>query len=130
MIAALVTVLCGGRAAAVEPMVTTDDLLKEPKFKSAYRAALGPKAGQRWLITMANSGLVSQVTLGGETFQVATPCKPHDCADNNLLLLYSPARGLVYGKLYESGRTTLLGAPNAAIGAELERLWKREFRQQ
>jgi Inhibitor of vertebrate lysozyme (Ivy) len=127
---ALFAVLCSALAAAAEPMLTTADLLKDPKFESAYRAALGPKANQKWLITMTNSALVSQVTLAGETFQVATPCKPHDCGDNNLLLLYAPGRGLVYGKLYEKGRTTLLGAPSAPMVAELERLWKKEFRQQ
>ncbi len=128
--AALLAALCSGIAAGAEPKLTTADLLKDPKFKSAYRAALGSKASQKWLITMTNSAPVSKVTLAGETFQVATPCKPHDCGDNNLLLLYSPGRGVVYGKLYEKGRTTLLGAPGAAMGTELERLWKKEFRQQ
>ncbi len=126
----LLASLCGGIAAATEPLVTTADLLKDPKFRSAYRSALGAKAGQKWLSAMSNSAPVSRLTLAGEDFQLATPCKPHDCADNNLLLLYSPARGQVYGKLYEKGRTTLLGAPSAAMGAELERLWKKEFRQQ
>lgn len=119
-----------GAAHAAEPMVMTDDLLKDSKFRSAYVAALGPKAREKWLATMTNSAPVARVALAGDTYQVATPCKPHDCADNNLLMLYSPKSGAVYGKLYEKGRTTLLGAPNPALAAELERLWKKEFRQQ
>lgn len=122
--------LLAGAAHAAEPMVTIDDLLKDRKFKSAYLASLGPKAKEKWLATMTNSALISKVSLAGDTYQVATPCKPHDCADNNLLLLYSPASGAVFGKLYEKGRTTLLGAPSSALAAELERLWKKEFRQQ
>jgi hypothetical protein len=116
-------------AAAADPMVTTDDLLKDPKFKAAYLGALGPKAKEKWLATMSNSGLVRQESVGGQAYQVATPCKPHDCGDNNLLLLYSPAKGVVYGKLFEKGRSTPIGQPDAAMSAALERMWSKEFRQ-
>ncbi len=115
---------------ATDAMVTTDDLLKNPKFKSAYMAALGPKAKEKWLATMTNSALVRKVNVAGDEFQVATPCKPHDCGDNNLILLFSPARGAVYGKLYEKGKTTLIGAPDPVMAGELEKMWKKEFRQQ
>lgn len=118
-----------GGAVAADDMTTTDDLLKNPKFKTAYLAALGPKAREKWLATMTNSGLVRTETVAGERWQVATPCKPHDCGDNNLLLLYSPGRGAVVGHLYEKGKVTTLGSPNAAMGAELQRLWNKEFRQ-
>jgi hypothetical protein len=132
---ALATALTGAallaRAAqGADPMVTTDDLLRDPKFKSAYVTSLGPKAKEKWLATMTNSALVRRVTVAGDEFQVATPCKPHDCGEYNLLVLYAPAKGVVYGKLYERGRTTLIGAPNPAMATELERMWKREFRQQ
>jgi len=123
-------VLVGSAVHATEPMVTTQNLLKDPKFKTAYLSALGPKAKEKWLSTMTNSAPVSKVTLVGESFQVATPCKPHDCAEHNLLLLYAPVKGVVYGKLYEKGMTTLIGAPSAAISADLEKMWKKEFRQQ
>jgi inhibitor of lysozyme (Ivy) len=116
-------------AVAADEMTTTDDLLKSPKFKTAYLAALGPKAKEKWLATMTNSGLVRTETVAGERWQVATPCKPHDCADNNLFLLYSPSRGALVGHLYEKGRVTTLGSPDAALGAELQRLWNKEFRQ-
>ncbi len=111
-------------------MVTPQDLLKNPKFKAAYVSALGNHAKQPWLARLSNSALVREVKLGGHTWQVATPCKPHDCADNNLLLLYAPATGMVHAKLYEKGRSTLLGSPDAAMAAELDKLWKKEFRQQ
>ena len=121
--------MLAGAACAADPMVTTDDLLRDPKFKAAYLGALGPKAKERWLATMTNSALVRRVSVGGEDYQVATPCKPHDCGDNNLLLLYSPAKGVVYGKLFEKGRSTPIGQPDAAMSAELERMWSKEFRQ-
>jgi hypothetical protein len=127
-IACLAAAWLGG-ALAAEPMTTTDDLLKNPKFKSAYVAALGPKAKEKWLATMTNSALVRDETIAGERWQVATPCKPHDCGDNNLLLLYSASRGAVVGHLYENGKVTTLGSPSAAMSAQLQRLWNKEFRQ-
>lgn len=117
-------------AAAAEPMVTVQDLLKNPQFKTAYFAALGPKAKEKWLREMTNSSLVRSVRIDGDDYQVAAPCKPHDCGDNNLLVIYSPTKGAVYGSLHEKGSTTLIGAPGPALGAELARMWKKEFRQQ
>ena len=117
-------------AFAAEPMVTTDDLLRDAKFKKAYLSALGPKAKEKWLAAMTNSALVRNVAVAGDTYQVATPCKPRDCGDNNLLVLYNASKGTVVGKLYEKGKTTLIGAPSPAIAAELEKMWKKEFRQQ
>ena len=116
-------------AVAADNMATTDDLLKSPKFKTAYLAALGPKAKEKWLATMTNSGLVRTETVAGASYQVATPCKPHDCADNNLLLLYSPTRGDLYGHLHEKGKVTRLGGPNDAMANELQKMWNKEFRQ-
>lgn len=117
-----------GGAVAAEA-TTTDDLLKNPRFKSAYVAALGPKAKEKWLAAMTNSGLLRDENVAGERWQVATPCKPHDCGDNNLLLLYSPTRGVVFGHLYEKGKVTPIGNPSADMGATLQRLWNKEFRQ-
>jgi hypothetical protein len=130
LVSGLPGLLWAASALAADPMVTTDDLLKNAKFKSAYVAALGPRAKERWLAAMSNSALVRNVSIGGAVYQVATPCKPHDCGDNNLLLLYAPASGAVHGKLYEKGKTTWIGSPDAAMSAELDKLWKKEFRQQ
>ena len=121
--------LLAGAATAADPMVTTDDLLRDPKFKAAYLGALGAKAKEPWLARMSNSSLVRKVSVGGDAYQVATPCKPHDCGDNNLFLLYSPTRGVVYGKLFEKGKSTAIGQPSAAMSAELDRMWSKEFRQ-
>lgn len=127
-LAAALVAMAGAHAA--DALLTTDDLLKNPKFKSAYGAALGPRAQQRWLAQLSNSAPVRAVSVAGETYQVATPCKPHDCADNNLMLLFAPDKGAVYGQLYEKGRITLIGAPDAALATELQKMWKKEFRQQ
>lgn len=116
-------------AQQAETTVTTGDLLKDSKFKSAYLSSLGPKAKEKWLATMTNSSLVQKVSVAGDVYQVAAPCKPHDCGENNLLVLYGPAKGVVYGKLFEKGKTTFIGSPSAAMSAEIEKMWLKEFRQ-
>ena len=116
--------------AADEPMTTTADLLKDGRFKSAYVAALGPKAQLPWAARMSNSAPVRRHVFKAVEYQVATPCKPHDCADHNLLLLYAPASGKVFGHLQERGRVTSIGNPDPELTRELARLWKQEFRQQ
>jgi hypothetical protein len=57
-------------------------------------------------------------------------CKNHDCYDNTILLLWSGMQNVVYGKVVQRGKSTLIGAPPPAVAAELEKLWKAEFRSQ
>ena len=63
--------MLAGAACAADPMVTTDDLLRDPKFKAAYLAALGPKGKEKWLATMTNSSLVRKVSVGGFECDIA-----------------------------------------------------------
>lgn len=127
--ACLVASYLAATSLAAESMTTTDTLLKDTAFKAAYSQALGARVKEQWLAKMTNSALLRDVTVEGDRYQVATPCKPHDCADNNLLVLYSPAKKAVYGKLYEKGKTTFIGAPSATMTKELEKQWQAEFRQ-
>lgn len=57
-------------------------------------------------------------------------CKNHDCYDNNVVLLWSGIQNVVYGKVYQNGKSTLIGNPSPAVAAELEKLWKKQFRSQ
>ena len=57
-------------------------------------------------------------------------CKNHDCYDNNVVLLWSGVQNVVYGKVNQRGKSTLIGDPPPAVAAELEKLWKKQFRSQ
>jgi hypothetical protein len=70
-----------------------------------------------------------KVKIGGTDYILASACKNHDCADNNTVLLYSAAQGVVYGKVMQRRRSTLIGAPPTAVASELDRLWAAEWRQ-
>lgn len=123
LVLSLVAALSAASARAADaPVVTADTLLQDAGFRSAYAAALGPRAKERWLARLDMSAPLRTVRLAGEDWQVATPCKPHDCAENNLLLVFQPKRGVVHGVLHEKGRETLVGAPAPALVPELQRL--------
>jgi hypothetical protein len=52
-----------------------------------------------------------------------------DCSSPAAVLLYSAAQGVVYGKIFQQRRATLIGAPPPAVAAELDRLWLAEWQQ-
>lgn len=104
-------------------------LLYDPKAKAAYHQALGPLAKERWLARLDGpSPQNKRIQAAGAEYVLVSACKSHDCGDHNTVLLYAPAQNLVYGKVYQRGRSTLIGAPPSAVAAELEKLWKSEWR--
>lgn len=109
--------------------VGPDDLLRDPKFKSAYLKALGPLSRETWLATLSGPAPeVRKLQVGGIEMQLAASCKPRDCGENNTVLLYDAAGAAVYGKVYQAGRKTLLGNPPPPLAAELDTLWRQEWR--
>lgn len=109
--------------------VAPADLLRDAKFRRAYSKALGPLSREHWLATLSGPAPeVRTVEVAGRAMVLAAVCKPHDCGDNNMVLLYDAARAVVYGRVHQAGRTTLFGNPPPAIGAELDRLWLKEWR--
>jgi hypothetical protein len=106
-------------------------VLLNPKVKPLYLKALGPLAREPWLAQLDGPAPQNKrVTVAGTDFVHMSSCKNHDCGDNNALFLYSAEQGVLYGTIYQKGRTTLIGAPPPAVAAELPALWKKQFRQQ
>jgi hypothetical protein len=106
------------------------DLLSDRKFKSAYHKVLGPKVREDWLATLDGPAVpTSKINVAGSEYVFASSCKNHDCADNNVVLLYSPTLGKVYGKVFDRRRASLIGNPPAPVVAELDRLWVATYRQ-
>ena len=105
------------------------DYLRDPRFKAAYQAVLGPLAQERWIARLEGPAPpVKQVKVGGVDHDLLAVCKPHDCAEHAMVLLYAPPTGSVAGKVVQAGRSTLLGQPSSAVKAELEHAWKHEWR--
>ena len=105
-------------------------LLKDARFKAAYTKALGPLAREPWISAMEGPApALRQVTVAGSEYTLAATCKPHDCADHNLVALWQPQQGRVLGLVQQRGKKTMFGAPDAAQARELEKLWAAEWRR-
>jgi hypothetical protein len=113
-----------------ESITGPGDLLRDSRFKSAYFKALGPKVKESWLTELDGPAPPNKkVNIGGTEYTLASVCKNHDCGDNNMVLLYSGEKGIVYGKIFQQRRSTLIGAPPATVAAELDRLWVAQWRR-
>jgi hypothetical protein len=111
-------------------MVNPPDLLKDGNFRQPYLRALGPLAREPWLHRLDGPAPeVKRVKVAGQEYQLLSVCKNHDCEQNNMVVLYAAASRTIYGKVFHAGRSTLVGAPPPAVAAELEQLWRREWRR-
>jgi hypothetical protein len=105
-------------------------ILLDPKAKAAYYKALGPLRREPWLADLDGPSPENKlVTVAGTEYILASACKNHDCYDYNTVLLYSAAHGVVHDKIYQRGKSTLIGAPSPAVAKELDRLWREQFRK-
>ena len=116
--------------APVKAPLGSADLLRDPRFKAAYLQALGPLAKEGWLARMEGPATeLRKVQVAGNDFALAATCKPHDCADHNMVVLWTPKPGVLHGLVYQRGRSTLIGNPPPDVAKELQRLWAAEWRQ-
>jgi hypothetical protein len=112
-------------------MLEPSEYLKDPKFKELYVKALGAKAKTPWLAKMDGPAPTTRkVRVIGSEFVLAAFCKNSDCADHSAVLLYAADRGQLVGAIVERGKTTLIGEPQPGMAIELNKLWKKEWRQQ
>ncbi|MES2957589.1 MAG: Ivy family c-type lysozyme inhibitor [Pseudomonadota bacterium] len=106
-------------------------LLYNPKAKATYYKALGPLTKESWLAKLDGPSSENKaIKVAGADFVLIATCKNHDCFENNVVLLFSGPQDVVYGKVYQRGKSTLIGSPPPAVVTELEKLWKSEFRRQ
>ena len=110
-------------------MMMPPGMLRDASFKRVYLQALGPLAKEDWLTRLDGPAQpVEKKAMAGNEYQVVSVCKNHDCYDNSMVVFYAAASNTVYGKVFQRGRSTLIGSPPAAIAAELERVWKATYR--
>jgi hypothetical protein len=106
-------------------------LLYNAKAKEIYYKALGLLVKEPWLAKLDGpSPMNKAVKVAGTDYVLLSACKNRDCEQNSTVLLYSVSQDVVYGKVYQRGKSTLIGSPSPAIAAELEKLWKSEWRSQ
>ncbi|MEJ8858505.1 Ivy family c-type lysozyme inhibitor [Variovorax robiniae] len=129
------------RTDAVQPQVAApppppatgsiDAVVASPKFGAAWRKALGADAREAWLARMDGPAPPPRwVNVAGARYALNGFCKAHDCYDNSAVQLYAPDTGQMFGFVHRLNRDTLVGNPPPALAAELQRIWKAEFRAQ
>lgn len=105
------------------------ELLRDARFQAAYSKALGTLSRERWLARMDGPAPpLRKATIGDVDYTLAAVCKPHDCSEHNMVVLYAPRQGAVYGLVQQRGRKTVIGAPPRALAQEIEKLWATEWR--
>jgi hypothetical protein len=106
-------------------------LLYNPQVKAIYYKALGPLTKEPWLAKLDGPSSEGQaMKVADADYVMLYTCKNHDCYDNTVVLLWSGVQDVVYGKVVQRGKSTLIGNPPPAVAAELEKLWKKQFRSQ
>jgi len=117
-------------AAADAAARDTGDPLNHPRLKQTYLRALGARANLPWLAKLEGPGPErKRVRVDGADYTQVAVCKPHDCYDNNALVLFSIENGVVYGKVLDRQTPLLIGAPSPTMAAALEKSCRGEFRQ-
>ena len=105
-------------------------ILMDPGARAAYYKSLGPLVNENWLAELDGpSPQNRKLTIDGVEYVLASACRNHDCYDYSTTLLYSATMNVVFGKIYQRGKSTLIGAPPPAVAEELKRLWREQFRQ-
>lgn len=105
-------------------------LAQGPAMQKAWRAALGAKENDRWLVRREGPAPEPQwVTVAGTRYVLHAFCKPHDCHDNNAIALYDQGSGRIYGLVQRSGKNVFVGAPPQALAPQLDKLWREQWRQ-
>ena len=101
-------------------------LLYNAKAKEIYYKALGPLVKEPWLAKLDGPSSEGQaMKVATDDYVMLYTCKNHDCYDNNVVLLWSGIQNVVYGKVNQKGKSTLIGNPPPAVAVELEKLWKK-----
>jgi Inhibitor of vertebrate lysozyme (Ivy) len=102
------------------------DLLKTEPYRSAWSKMLANEPGlPNWIKDFAVTGAgvntpAHKMPVGYRAFSLATLCKPGDCGDNMLYVLFSPDGSDSFAELVQaSAKPRLLGKPNASVRSAL-----------
>jgi inhibitor of lysozyme (Ivy) len=108
------------------------DLLKEKPYHAAWDAMLkGEKKIDRWIVTFGKTydgvtDKVKTVAVDGQNDMLGWVCKPHDCGNNQLYLLFAPDAKAAWGMLVTDKTTRWLGAPGDSVQAALTAASKQQ----
>jgi len=115
--------------ARAEEGVYLFDLLKRPDYKAGWDAMLASRKGVDAWITDGEGPTTPSVDVkvGGETWTFTTICKPHDCGDNMLNVVFAPAGKPAYAMLVVAGeKPKWFGEPPKEVKKALRKAAKQK----
>jgi hypothetical protein len=103
------------RHAASRPIVYTADIPQaHPDIAALWLRQIAPSLRRMsWLSRFEGVTVpIAAIDLAGRPLAWGMSCKPHDCGDNQVRVLFDPAGGRIVGHLRLSGRADRwIGAP-------------------
>lgn len=97
------------------------ELLKEPRFRSAYLSVLGYEPPKKhWLSLSGPAPRSKTVVVNGREFTYIWSCKQHECDTHAIHLLFDAREAVMFGLLAEDSSTSLLGNPSKCIQKTIE----------
>jgi hypothetical protein len=102
------------------------ELMEIKSYRAGWLAMLDGQSVPDWIIDFTNTsnGVATpseDVEVdGGSAYVYATVCKPHDCGDNMLHVLFAPEGRQAWAVLVTPGGEEWFGNPDAAVKQVLE----------
>ena len=123
--AVLIALLLAGscvQAFAAEPPKgpSLADLMKQPANRAAWYGMFAGATPPQWVDDYAKTldGPPTPsiaVEANGETYTLAFTCKPNECGDNQLFVLFSPSGAKAWGLLVTGKEKKWFGAPDENV---------------
>ena len=101
------------------------DLIAKPAYLKAWKGMLAGKSVPPWVESFtrtqnATSAPSKPIPVGGQPYTLGWICKPHDCGDNQVYVLFTPEARQAWGLLISPGdKRRWLGRPDPAIQAAI-----------
>lgn len=127
----LTCAVCSNAAAANQAYLT--DAIKNPAYLRSLTSLLKnagklPSWTRQVLKTSGNyvGTPVAYSTVDGIRYELFYACKPHDCDNNGMELMFAPHGAKVWAAMVQDGKSvTYLGTPNAAQQAALKEAFRK-----
>jgi len=88
---------------------------KDEPFSSSYLNILTGKKIDTWIYTLKGpSGKSKMVSIENEKWNLITTCKTHNCANNNISIIYNEKSKKIYA-LINSSNTFFVGNPSQPL---------------
>jgi Inhibitor of vertebrate lysozyme (Ivy) len=96
------------------------DLMKQPANRAAWYAMFAGETPPQWIDdygkTLDGPPTPSiAVEANGETYTLGFTCKPNECGDNQLFVLFSPSGAKAWGLLQTGNEKKWFGAPDKNV---------------